>query len=55
MSETISVEGDGGAAARTALERTIAGGGVVVFPSDGVYGLACDPLDATAIGRVHAL
>ena len=55
MSETISIEGDEGAAARSALERTIAGGGVAVFPSDGVHGLACDPLDAAAIGRIHAL
>jgi len=55
VSETISIEGDEGAAARSALERTIAGGGVAVFPSDGVYGLACDPLDAAAIGRIHAL
>ena len=26
-------------------ERSIAGGGVVVFPANGLYGLACDPLD----------
>jgi L-threonylcarbamoyladenylate synthase len=55
MSETVSIERDGEATARSALERAIAGGGVVVFPSDGVYGLACDPLDAAAIGRIHAL
>lgn len=55
MSELVSIERDGAAAARSALERTIAAGGVVVFPSDGVYGLACDPLDAAAIGRIHAL
>lgn len=51
----ISVERDGAVAARSALERTIAGGGVVVFPSDGVYGLSCDPLDANAIERIHRL
>jgi L-threonylcarbamoyladenylate synthase len=46
----------GGAShARSALERSIAAGGVVVFPSDGVYGLACDPLDAGAISRIHRL
>ena len=39
-------ESGGAATARSALERTIAAGGVAVFPSDGVYGLACDPLDA---------
>ncbi len=55
MSTLVSIEQDGGGAARSALERAIAGGGVVVFPSDGVYGLACDPLDASAIGRIHAL
>jgi L-threonylcarbamoyladenylate synthase len=33
----------------------IAGGGVVVFPADTVYGLACDPLDADAVGRLYAL
>ena len=55
MSEVVSIAGDGEAAARSALERRIAAGGVVVFPSDGVYGLACDPLDADAIGRIHEL
>jgi len=41
--------------ARGALERCISGGGVAVFPSDGLYGLACDPLDANAIARIHRL
>jgi L-threonylcarbamoyladenylate synthase len=41
--------------ARRALERCIAGGGVAVFPADGLYGLACDPLDANAISRIHRL
>ncbi|MFN8162968.1 MAG: Sua5/YciO/YrdC/YwlC family protein, partial [Solirubrobacterales bacterium] len=41
--------------ARTALEGCIAAGGVAVFPSDGLYGLACDPLDAGAIARIHRL
>jgi L-threonylcarbamoyladenylate synthase len=41
--------------ARKALERCIAGGGVAVFPADGLYGLACDPLDANAISRIHRL
>ena len=45
----------GAAAARSALERTIAAGGVAVFPSDGVYGLACDPLDPAAIARIHRI
>lgn len=55
MTEIVSVERDGGAAARAALERCVAGGGVAVFPADGLYGLACDPLDPDAIARVHRL
>jgi L-threonylcarbamoyladenylate synthase len=55
MTAVISIERDGAAAARRALERTIASGGVAVFPADGLYGLACDPLDAAAIGRIHRL
>jgi len=41
--------------ARRALERCVAGGGVAVFPSDGLYGLACDPLDPGAIAKIHRL
>jgi L-threonylcarbamoyladenylate synthase len=52
---TVEIARDGEATARAALERTIAAGGVAVFPSDGVYGLACDPLDATAVARIHEL
>ncbi len=55
MTEHVSVADDGGAPARRALERTIAGGGVAVFPADGLYGLACDPLHAGAIARIHRL
>ena len=55
MAELVSIERDGAAAARAALERCIAGGGVAVFPADGLYGLACDPLDAAAIARIHRL
>jgi L-threonylcarbamoyladenylate synthase len=53
MSEIVSIERDGAEAARSALERTVAAGGVAVFPADGLYGLACDPLDAAAIDRIH--
>ena len=53
--QVVPLEHGGAAAARTALERTIAAGGVAVFPSDGVYGLACDPLDAAAVARIHEL
>ncbi len=55
MTEIVSIERDGAEAARAALERTIASGGVAVFPADGLYGLACDPLDAAAIGRIHRI
>jgi L-threonylcarbamoyladenylate synthase len=55
VSALVSIARDGAPAARAALERTIASGGVAVFPSDGVYGLACDPLNADAIARIHAL
>jgi len=51
----VSIERDGNAAARAALESCIAAGGVSVFPADGLYGLACDPLDAAAIARIHRL
>src|ERR1700761_9017029 len=54
-SQVVPLERGGAAAARSALEKTVAAGGVVVFPSDGVYGLACDPLDAGAISRIHRL
>ena len=55
MSEIVSIDRDGAEAARAALERTIGAGGVVVFPADGLYGLACDPLDALAIRRIHQI
>jgi L-threonylcarbamoyladenylate synthase len=37
------------------FELVVAGGGVVVFPADTVYGLACDPEDAEAVARLYAL
>ena len=55
MSATVSIARDGAPAARAALERTIASGGVVLFPADGLYGLACDPLNGDAIARIHEL
>jgi L-threonylcarbamoyladenylate synthase len=55
MTEIVSIERDGEAAARSALDRCIAAGGVVVYPADGLYGLACDPLDAAAIKRIHEI
>lgn len=55
MSRTLSIATEGPDAARNALERCVRGGGVAIFPADGLYGLACDPLNADAIGRIHAL
>lgn len=55
MTEIISIERDGADVARSALERTIAAGGVVVFPADGLYGLACDPLNVVAIDRIQGM
>lgn len=55
MSELVSIERDGPEQARAALERCIAGGDVAVFPADGLYGLACDPLSQEAIERIHRI
>jgi len=55
VTQVVSIGRDGAEAARAALERTIASGGVAVFPADGLYGLACDPLDPVAIGRIHRI
>ena len=55
MSRELSIERHGAPAARRALEEAVAGGGVAVFPADGLYGLACDPLREDAIARLHAL
>jgi L-threonylcarbamoyladenylate synthase len=55
VTEVVSIERDGAEPARRALERCIGDGGVAVFPADGLYGLACDPLDEVAIRRVHEI
>jgi L-threonylcarbamoyladenylate synthase len=55
VTETVSIERDGAEAARGALEQCVARGGVAVFPADGLYGLACDPLDPAAIERIHRI
>jgi L-threonylcarbamoyladenylate synthase len=55
MGKIVKLESGGAEATRTALERCIAAGGVAVFPADGLYGLACDPLDGGAIARIHRL
>lgn len=49
---------DGGpltAADAAALERCVAAGGVALFRADTVYGLACDPDDERAAGRLYEL
>ena len=38
-----------------AFERCVAAGGLVLFPSDTVYGLACDPEDRFAVERLYLL
>jgi L-threonylcarbamoyladenylate synthase len=37
------------------FDEVIAGGGVVVFPADTVYGLACDPENEAAVARLYEL
>ena len=37
------------------FQRCISGGGVVVFPADTVYGLACDPESEAAVRRLYEL
>jgi L-threonylcarbamoyladenylate synthase len=51
----VSIGAHGEDAAREALERVVGEGGVVLFPADGLYGLACDPLNSAAIERIQAL
>lgn len=35
--------------------RTLARGGVALYPTEGVWGLGCDPLNAHAVARILAL
>ena len=55
MTERVSVTQDGPEKARAALERCVRAGGVAVFPADGLYGLACDPTNATAVERIQEI
>jgi L-threonylcarbamoyladenylate synthase len=43
------------AADATRLHECLATGGVAVFPTDTVYGLACDPLQPKAVRRLYEL
>lgn len=51
----VATDINAGDAARQELESCISKGGVVLFPSDGIYGLACDPLNEKAIERIHQI
>src|SRR5262245_60561967 len=55
MTEVVSIERDGPDAARAALEGCVGEGGVAIFPADTLYGLACDPLSAEAVERIHSI
>jgi L-threonylcarbamoyladenylate synthase len=55
VTDFVWIEGDGASAARAALARVIGAGGVAVFPADGLYGLACDPLREEVIERINSL
>lgn len=39
----------------SAFRDTIAGGGIAIFPTDTLYGIACDPDDVTAAQRIYEL
>ncbi|MBK5231533.1 MAG: Sua5/YciO/YrdC/YwlC family protein [Thermoleophilia bacterium] len=53
--KVVATDINAGDAARQALESCISKGEVVLFPSDGIYGLACDPLDEKAVERIHQI
>jgi L-threonylcarbamoyladenylate synthase len=55
MTEIVSIESDGPEAARAALQRRVGEGEVVIFPADTLYGLACDPLNQAAVGRINQM
>lgn len=53
--KVIATDINAGAAARQALESCISKGEVALFPADGLYGLACDPLNEKAVDRIHQI
>jgi L-threonylcarbamoyladenylate synthase len=55
VSQLVSIAEQGEEAAREALDACIGAGGVALFPADGLYGLACDPMSPAAVERIHAL
>jgi L-threonylcarbamoyladenylate synthase len=54
MSASISSVGATAHGLRLAA-RTVAAGGVIAYPTEAVYGLGCDPLDADAVHRILAI
>lgn len=42
-------------ASAAAFQETIESGGIAIFPTDTLYGIACDPNDERAIERIHEL
>ncbi|MFN2612150.1 MAG: L-threonylcarbamoyladenylate synthase [Solirubrobacterales bacterium] len=55
MIEKLSVEDDGADRIHHAFEQCIVAGDLVVFPADGLYGVACDPKNEEAVRRIHRL
>lgn len=51
----VSIDADGAEVTRRELERCVQSGGVAVFPADGLYGLACDPLNEASIRRIYEI
>jgi L-threonylcarbamoyladenylate synthase len=51
------VEAKGGTAGLVAemAARVVVRGGTVIFPTDTVYGIGCDPVRASAVARIFAL
>ncbi len=51
-------EGEGGRAEEDLIEQAavlVRAGGVIVYPTETVYGLGCDPADARAVARARAI
>ena len=55
MSQLVSVAEQGPDGAREALDACIGAGGIALFPADGLYGLACDPMSPSSVERIHEL
>jgi L-threonylcarbamoyladenylate synthase len=53
--ETLVAGRDSVATIAERVATVVFGGGVVIFPTDTVYGLGCDPMRADSVARVYAL